>query len=207
MRIAPIIAAHLDDSSDLFVSAALCAMITHNDSASNSSCVAFVRLLWELINRDSPPDRKWWLDEFIATASNLETKRTYSPRGGEYSDFSGTLTEYVSMVIGNAERAEMPVVDACDSWLSGAYLLETVPSVLYILMRHADDPEEAIIRAVNDTYDNDSIGAIVGAAVGALHGRSGLPERWINGLLGRTRADDDGHIFRILERIRYPIAA
>lgn len=46
MRIAPIIAAHLDDSSDLFVSAALCAMITHNDSASNSSCVAFVRLLW-----------------------------------------------------------------------------------------------------------------------------------------------------------------
>ena len=40
-----------------------------------------------------------------------------------------------------------------------------------ILMRHGEDPEEAIVRAVHDTQDNDSIAAIVGAAVGALHGR------------------------------------
>jgi ADP-ribosyl-[dinitrogen reductase] hydrolase len=39
-------------------------------------------------------------------------------------------------------------------------------------MRHADDPEEAILRAVSDTKDNDTIGAIVGAAVGALHGEN-----------------------------------
>ena len=49
---------------------------------------------------------------------------------------------------------------ACDSWYSGAYLLETVPSVLYILERHGHDPEEAIVRAVNDTKDNDTVAAI-----------------------------------------------
>ena len=53
-------------------------------------------------------------------------------------------------------------------------------------MRHANDPEEAILRAVKDTKDNDTIGAIVGAAVGALHGEKRLPERWKLGLLGRT---------------------
>jgi ADP-ribosylglycohydrolase len=77
-------------------------------------------------------------------------------------------------------------VEGCDAWRSGAYLLETMPSVLWILERHLHDPGEAIVRAVNDTWDNDTIGAIVGAAVGALHGRAGLPSRWVAGLPGAT---------------------
>ena len=89
---------------------------------------------------------------------------------------------------------------ACNSWYSGAYLLETVPSVLYILERHGHDPEEAIVRAVNDTKDNDTIAAIVGAAVGALHGLSRLPERWVRGLVGRTAEADDGEVFRLVAR-------
>lgn len=69
--------------------------------------------------------------------------------------------------------------------------------MLYILGRHGHDPEEAIVRAVNDTWDNDTAAAIVGAAVGALHGRRALPERWIAGLLGRTADNDDGEVFRL----------
>jgi ADP-ribosylglycohydrolase len=94
----------------------------------------------------------------------------------------------------------MPVVEASNYWYSGAYLLETVPTALYVLMRHASDPEEAIVRAATDTKDNDTIGAIVGAAVGALHGRSALPDRWLSGLTGRTRANDDGRAFELLDR-------
>ena len=91
----------------------------------------------------------------------------------------------------------MSAVDAFNRTGSGAYLLETVPSVLAILERHAHDPEESIIRAVNDT-----IGAIVGAAVGAIHGARALPERWKAGLLGRTRDDDDGRLFALLDQAR-----
>ncbi len=91
------------------------------------------------------------------------------------------------------------MLDAADSWHSGAFLLETVPSVVYILMRHGRDPEEAIVRAVNDTKDNDTVAAIVGAAVGALHGRTALPKRWIDNLLGRTTDCDDGRVFELLE--------
>jgi ADP-ribosylglycohydrolase len=69
-------------------------------------------------------------------------------------------------------------------------------------MRFGNDPEEAIVRAVNDTWDNDTVAAIVGAAVGALHGRAGLPHRWIKALSGRTTADDDGRMFELLAEAR-----
>ena len=66
----------------------------------------------------------------------------------------------------------------------------------------AGDPEEALVRAVKDTKDNDTIAAIVGAAVGALHGAAALPERWVSGLPGKTRADDEGEVQRILAAAR-----
>ena len=56
------------------------------------------------------------------------------------------------------------------------------------------------MRAVNDTRDNDTIAAIVGAAVGALHGEDALPQRWRQGLLGRTRESDDGRVFDLLDQ-------
>jgi ADP-ribosylglycohydrolase len=93
-------------------------------------------------------------------------------------------------------------LEAGHDWYSGAYLLETVPSVLYILMRHGNNPEEAIVRAVNDTKDNDTVAAIVGAAVGALHGKEALPKRWVDNLSGRTSLHDDGRIFELLRLAR-----
>jgi len=74
------------------------------------------------------------------------------------------------------------------------------------LEKYAADPEECIVRAVNDTKDSDTIASIVGAAVGALHGRKALPKRWIDKLVGRTRTDDDGHVFELLDQARHPFA-
>ena len=71
--------------------------------------------------------------------------------------------------------------------------------MLWILARHAHDPEEAIVRAINDTQDNDTIATLVGAAVGALHGKDALPAAWQHGLLGRTTANDNGRVFRLIE--------
>jgi ADP-ribosyl-[dinitrogen reductase] hydrolase len=79
--------------------------------------------------------------------------------------------------------------------------METVPTVLFILATHGHDPEAAIVRSVNDTKDNDTIAAIVGAAVGALHGEGATPQVWRGGLLGRTMADDDGALFTLLDRL------
>jgi ADP-ribosylglycohydrolase len=92
----------------------------------------------------------------------------------------------------------MDVAAAGDIWHSGAYLLETVPTVLYVPSRHGHSARDAILQAVNNTRDNETCAAVVGAAVGALHGASALPPEWIDGLLGRTTADDDDQVFRLL---------
>jgi ADP-ribosylglycohydrolase len=74
--------------------------------------------------------------------------------------------------------------------------------VLFILMRHGDDFEETVVRAVNETKDNDTIAAIVGAAAGALHGKKGIPRRWIENLSGRTTDRDDGRAFELIDTAR-----
>jgi ADP-ribosylglycohydrolase len=188
-------------TSELWVDTTLSAMITHNDSGSIAACVAFVRLLWDLLGSRETPAPEWWVETYVETARALELE-TYTPRGGDYLDFEGPIWVFVRDKVRDAHKAGLPTLDACNSWYSGAFLLETVPSALYILMRHGDDPEEAIVRAVNDTRDNDTIAAIVGAAVGALHGKKGLPSRWAENLLGRTTKDDDGKIFQILDEAR-----
>lgn len=183
MRIATVLIPHLrNPTPELWAETAICAMLTHNDSASIASCVAFVRMLLDLLKADALPLPAWWLETFIATARELEIDDRYTSRSPYFADFRGTLWQLAERALAPAYEEGLSVVDACERWGSGAYLLETVPSVLYILMRHGDDPEQAIVRAVNDSKDNDTIGAIVGAAMGALHGRASLPRRWIDNL-------------------------
>jgi ADP-ribosylglycohydrolase len=196
MRIAPVVIPHLrNGGTGLWTDAACGAAITHRDSMSIASCIAFCGLLADLMRLDEPPPPAWWVERFVELAGPLETAR-YSPRGGAYADFNGTISELITALIPAALRDDLSALEACDRWYSGAHLLETVPSVLYILARHGHDPEQAIVRAVNDTKDNDTIAAIVGAAVGALHGQAALPARWLAGLSGRTRvrAGDEGRV-------------
>jgi ADP-ribosyl-[dinitrogen reductase] hydrolase len=201
MRIAPILIPHLlHPAAELWVDTALCAIITHNDTASISACLAFVHILWELLHRDRPPEPSWWVREYITVARELETEKNYHPRGGIHSDYHGPLSRFVIEKIPTTYSRGLSVMDACNSWYSGAFLLETVPSVLYILMKHGHDFEQAVLRAVNDTKDNDTIAAIVGAAAGALNGKSSIPRRWIENLSGRTTDRDDGRIFELLEQ-------
>ncbi len=199
MRIAPMLIPYVREPSvGLWSDTALSAMMTHNDSASNAACVAFVAMLWELLAMGSAPESGWWLERYVELARELETGTDYAPRGGAYTDYSGMLWPFVQERVGDALAREVPTVEACNRWYSGAYLMETMPCVILILCRYGHDPAEAILRAVNDTKDNDTIAAIVGAAMGALHGRGALPKSWIDNLTGRTREDDDGRVFEIL---------
>jgi ADP-ribosylglycohydrolase len=203
MRIATILIPHLRTAApELWADTAICAMLTHNDSASIASCLAFVRILWDLLKASAAPPPAWWLETFVATARELETDENYTSRSPQLADFKGTIWQLAGQEVASAYQHGLSVADACARWQSGAYLVETVPSVLYILMRHGHDPEDAIIRAATDTADNDTIAAIVGAAVGALHGKAALPRRWIENLSGRTKRDDDGRIFQLLDAAR-----
>ncbi len=199
MRIAPILIPYLRaPSPNLWVDTALAASLTHNDAGSTACCLAFVNILWHLLRTKRPYEPQWWLETFVALAKDLEGDTKYRPRGGLHTDYEGPIWRFVEEKVGDAWNNQLSILEAGKGWYSGAFLLETMPSVIYILMRHADDPEEAIVRAVNDTKDNDTIAAIVGAAVGALHGKKGLPPRWVEDLSGRTTDSDDGRVFKLL---------
>ena len=204
MRIAPMLLPHLKaGGTGIWLDTALSAMMTHNDRAAISSAVAFVGMLWELLDMPSPPAKDWWIERYVQLARDLESETTYRPRGGKFRDYEGPLWRFVEEKVSWAASQDLSVLEACNLWYSGAFLLETVPSALYILMCHAHDPEEAIVRAVNDTKDNDTIAAIVGRAVGALHGRKGFPDHWIENLSGRTTDRDDGYIIELIEQAEY----
>jgi ADP-ribosylglycohydrolase len=209
MRIAPIVLLHPDGpTAELWLDAALASIVTHRDACSVATCVAFADLLARLLRLPAPPTQEWILETFLGTVRKVCTDQPYRPRGGRFADREGPFPEYLERVLGTARQLGWGTREACAAWRSGAYLLETVPSVLWILAQHIHDPEEAIVRAVNDTHDNDTIAAVVGAAVGALHGASALPARWRLGLLGRTQASDDGRVFRMVEAaLRFAPAA
>jgi ADP-ribosylglycohydrolase len=199
MRIAPVILPYLrNPHASMHADAAIATMITHNDFANNASSVAFVHMLWELLGMDSLPDPAWWIDTYCSIAKELEGNTRYHRTGGTFGDYSGPLWHFTSNMCKDALKKKLTVEEACNIWGSGANLFETVPSVLYILATHADDPEEAIVRAVNDTEDNDSVASIVGAAVGALHGLGGIPDRWVKNLKGRIREGGGYQVFRLL---------
>jgi ADP-ribosylglycohydrolase len=202
MRIAPVVVPHLESpSSALWEDAVLAGAITHNDATSIAACVAFVGILWELLAMPAVPQPAWWLDAYVARARLLEGETELRPRHPGLA-FRGPLWRFVDTEVRRALEEQLSVRDACQRWYSGAFLLETVPSALYILARHCGEPETAILRAVNDIKDNDTIAAIVGAAVGALHGRGAFPSEWLDGLLGRTTADDDGRVFELIAQAR-----
>jgi ADP-ribosylglycohydrolase len=200
MRIAPIVLLHPEGTNAaLWLDAALASIVTHRDACSVASSVAFADLLARLLRLPAPPAPDWVIETFLTTVRQVCTDQPYRPRGGHFTDREGPFADYLELVLGEARHHGWSTREACDAWHSGAYLLETVPSVLWIFARCVGDPEEAIVRAVNDTTDNDTVGAIVGAAVGALHGELALPPRWKQGLLGRTQATDNAQVFRLIE--------
>lgn len=201
MRIAPVLLLHLgQERGALRRDVADCAALTHRDPAAISSAVAWADILGELLREGEVPDPGWWAERYVAVARAEEGDvPRYLPRSPRIARRAWCLWGLVGEVVPEALRRGLSVREGGDWWYSGAYLLETVPSVLHILARHAGDPEEAIVRAVNDTKDNDTIASLVGSAVGAIHGASGLPGRWIRGLSARTREDDDGRVLELID--------
>jgi len=199
MRIAPMVLPYLrNPHPSLYADAALDAMITHNSFGSNAACVAFIKMLWELLCMTGIPKPEWWIDTFCTVAKDLEGDAKSQSPNPAHAEYEGSLCGFTRDMCNRALAKGLTVEDACNLWGSGGDLFETMPSVLYILTTHASNPEEAIVRAATDTHDSDSIAAIVGAAVGALHGLTGIPERWVKNLTGRIREGGGGQVFRLI---------
>ena len=85
-------------------------------------------------------------------------------------DFEGLLAKRDEAVIG-------PVFPI------SCYFEGSIPAVLHLALKHADDPEAALVANTNLGGENCHRGAVLGALLGAAHGADAFPERWRSGLL------------------------
>jgi ADP-ribosyl-[dinitrogen reductase] hydrolase len=63
------------------------------------------------------------------------------------------------------------------------YVMHSVALATFCFLRFGDHPREALIQIVSCGGDTDSNAAILGAWLGALHGRTGLPDEWVKDLV------------------------
>ena len=200
MRISPYLIPHLrSGGTKIWEDVVSAAVVTHNDSSSTAACLAFTAMLWELMDMDKAPEPSWWLNKYLEVTKDLEGDQVYKNTAVIIPSYEGPMSTYIESHVTRAMKENLSVLEASNQWYSSAYLMETIPTVLYILAKHGHKPEEAVLRAVNDTKDNDTIASIVGAAVGALYGKSAFHRSWISDLPGRLKEDDDGIIFKLIE--------
>ena len=73
------------------------------------------------------------------------------------------------------ERRGASLREAAEACGTTGYVVPTVAFATFCFLRHGDDPMWALSEAISAGGDTDSIGAILGAWLGALHGEAGLP--------------------------------
>ena len=87
-------------------------------------------------------------------------------------------------------------LDVIGGLLSPAcYIDQSLPAVLYLAARYADDFEAALIANTNVGGDNCHRGAVLGAILGAALGYAAIPERWIHGLQARAELEAEIETF------------
>ena len=68
--------------------------------------------------------------------------------------------------------------------VSSGYVIHTLEAVLWCFM-NSDSYTEAVLKAVNLGNDTDTIAALTGGLAGCYYGKEGLPEEWIDTLVGK----------------------
>jgi ADP-ribosylglycohydrolase len=76
---------------------------------------------------------------------------------------------------GELARQGIDTLKAAEELKTTGFILHTVPFATFCFLRYGDDPSRALAEAISAGGDTDSIGAILGAWLGALHGEPGLP--------------------------------
>jgi len=66
---------------------------------------------------------------------------------------------------------------------TACYVEDSVPAVVHLALKYAEDPERGLIANTGLGGDNAYRGAVLGALLGAGNGIESLPDRWVRGLV------------------------
>lgn len=169
-RVAPLLIRHArQPDACLWSEGCLATMLTHNDNLALVSSLGTLALLWDLLGADGPLNADEYSTRFQEAISGLEVE-SYAVASGRFKGWKGRLSQFLDLAMPDARNKKLSVAQVVRGWGSGPYLLELVPTLLYILERHGHEPKQALLAATTDVLEAASLGPLVGAAVGALHG-------------------------------------
>jgi ADP-ribosylglycohydrolase len=158
MRVAPVgLVAATDD--DAYTTGCEVAALTHGHSCGWMSAGVQAVVVRRLLEGDSPPDA-------VAAGRSFAVD---DPR-------DRGVVEAIDHAVELAADAPL------DGWrleeLGGAWVGEEALSISLACLLAEDDPNEALLLAVNHSGDSDSTGAIVGNLVGAYRGVAAIKDEW-----------------------------
>jgi len=83
---------------------------------------------------------------------------------------------------------------------TACYITDSFPSVLYLASAHVDSFEDAVLANTNLGGENCHRGSALGAIMGAAVGESGIPKRFITGLVASAeiKAEIDAFVDAVL---------
>lgn len=108
-----------------------------------------------------------------AVRNALETMRNVWPKTPERTFFADLIGQALDL----AEKGGNDL-DAIHLLGQGWVGEEALAIAVYCAVKYADDPEKALIAAVNHRGDSDSTGALAGSILGAKLGLQGIPEKF-----------------------------
>lgn len=208
MRVAPIgLALGFDDAS-IRTNTALQALTTHNDprAVAASFLVAHVigQLTWLSPGSIQPEQflkdelnfvrrSEGWLIEAHGRHLARESRPILNHMSTALEGIKGQLADEPEQVLpGIAERASdlagYTIEHPCRGFAPAG-----VVSAFYFFLHYDGEFERAVEEAINWGGDTDTVGAILGAFCGALHGIAGIPDRWLDGLRGRDLVYSRAH--------------
>jgi ADP-ribosylglycohydrolase len=120
----------------------------------------------------SGPGQAELRQQYIEAMKNLEPHLPDS-----YSAAATVVSVYASQVSDMYLPAESP------------FCLCSVLMSLWHFLHYRDSLEEAIVSAVNEGGDADTIGAMTGAMIGALRGKLAIPANWLRALVNRKQLE------------------
>jgi Ca-activated chloride channel family protein len=148
--------------------------VTHLDPASAACTLAWANLLWELAGQSTPPPGGFYWERFSAVLLKMQRDLPCAAQAPRYDGWSGTPHDFLKMVLEEARDHGRSFEECRDAWAAGPHILEATATALYLLECHGHQPQLAMRLAMSIEAEREWLGALVGAALGAVHGQWAL---------------------------------
>ncbi len=184
MRIAPIGAFYYDKSDDLRKIAYESSNITHAHPYGKEGASLQAFAVAKAINSD--PSEELEKQSFVSDLIKFVSE--------EGKLYKAKLKHIKELLECEPDKAE--VINRLGNDSSAP---NSVPTAIYSFISHSHDFEGSVSYAVSLGGDTDTIGAMTGAISGAYHGKSGIPQRWLDVLENGERGRD--YIEKLAEKL------